>query len=159
MDASSEQGLYSAGVAELERMAAYLRDEATLLRGMPTVVSGVSAIGLRCLSVAGAEAASDQATIEALARRHGYTLARTYVAAPQSVSMVVVAAVLEMVHVARAGAVIVPGMSHLGGSVPAEFARVCSVVMPGHVMLGRAMYPTSAPPPPGDHTGAGVRAL
>ncbi|MFI9411671.1 hypothetical protein [Nocardia gamkensis] len=153
MDASSEQELHSAGVAELERMAAYLRDESMPLRGLPTVAPGLSAIGLRRLSVTVAEAASDQATIEALARRHGYTLARTYVAAPQSVSMVVVAAVLEMVHVARAGAVIVPGLAHLGGSVPAEFARVCSVVMPGHVMLGRALYPTSTPPP----TGAGVR--
>jgi hypothetical protein len=157
MDASSEQGLYSAGVAELERMAAYLRDEFTPSRGLPTETPGGSAIGLRCVSVAGADAARDQATIEALARRHGYTLARTYVAAPQSVSTVVVAAVLEMVHVARAGAVIVPGMSHLGGSVPAEFARVCSVVMPGHVMLGRAMYPTSAPPPPGDRIDGEVR--
>jgi hypothetical protein len=157
MDASSEQGLYSAGAAELERMAAYLRDESMPLVGLPTVAAGGAAIGLRCLSVAGAEAASDQATIEALARRHGYTLARTYVAAPQSVSMVVVAAVLEMVHVARAGAVIVPGIAHLGGSVPAEFTRVCSVVMPGHVMLGRALYPTSAPPPPSDRIDGEVR--
>ncbi|MFF7938743.1 hypothetical protein ACFZC5_03460 [Nocardia gamkensis] len=156
MDASSEQGLYSAGVAELERMAAYLRDESTPSRGLPTETPGGSAIGLRFVSVAGADAARDQATIEALARRHGYTLARTYVAAPQSVSMVVVAAVLEMVHVVRAGAVIVPGMSHLGGSVTAEFARVCSVVMPGHVMLGRALYPTCAPPPAGA-IDAGVR--
>ncbi|MEU1995918.1 hypothetical protein ABZ511_15820 [Nocardia gamkensis] len=155
MDASNEQGLYSAGVAELERMAAYLKDESTPLRGWPT--HGVSAIGLRCLSVAGADAASDQAIIEALARRHGYTLLHTYVVAPQIVSLVIVAAVLEMVHVARAGAVIVPGMAHLGGSVPTEIARVCSVVMPGHVMLGRAMYATSAPPPPGDRIDGEVR--
>lgn len=155
MDASSERGLHAAGVAELERIAAYLRDESTPLRGLPTETPGASAIGLRCVS--GAEAASDQTAIEALARRHDYRLAHTYVTAPQTVSSVVVAAVLEMVHVARAGAVIVPGMAHLGGSVPAEFARVCAVIMPGHVMLGRALYPTSAPPPCGDPIDAGVR--
>lgn len=65
MDASSERGLYSAGVAELERMAAYLRDQSMPLHGSPAEPPGASAIGLRCASVAGAEAASDQATIEA----------------------------------------------------------------------------------------------
>lgn len=145
MDASSRQGLYRAGVPELERIAAYLKDESTPLRGSLTDTHGALAIGMRCAAVAGADAVHDRATIEALARRHGYTLAAIYVVAPQTVSPVAAARVLEMVHVARASAVIVPGMAHLGGSVPADFTRVCSVIMPGHVMLGRALYPTPAP--------------
>ncbi len=150
MNASRGQGLYSAGMAELEGMAAFLKDESTPLRGALTDAQGPLAIGLRCVAVAGTDAVGDQATIEKLARRHGYKLASTYVVAPHTVPLLLTASALEMVHVTRAGAVIVPGMAHLGGSVPAEFTRVCSVIMPGHVMLGRALYPT--PPPSGDNT-------
>ncbi|MET9287472.1 hypothetical protein [Nocardia beijingensis] len=148
MDASSRQGLYSAGTAELRRIAAYLKDESIPLRGALAHTEGALAIGLRCVAVAGADANGDQATIAMLARRHGYTLAATYVVAPDAAPLVAAASVLEMVHVAHAGAVIVPGMAHLGGSVPAEFTRVCSVIMPGHAMLGRALYAT--PPVSGD---------
>lgn len=152
MNAGRGQGLYSAGMSDLERMAAFLKDESTPLRGALTDARDPLAIGLRCSAVADADAVGNQATIETLARQHGYTLASTYVSAPQTVPLVVIASVLEMVHVARAGAVIVPGMAHLGGSVPVEFTRVCSVIMPGHVMLGRTLYPP--PPTSGDNTDA-----
>lgn len=123
MDASSRQGFYSAGIAELRRIAAYLKDESIPLPG-----------------------ALAHTTVAMPARRHRYTLVATYVIAPDTAPLVTAANVLEMVHVARAGAVIVPGMAHLGGSVPAEFTRVCSVIMPGHVMLGRSLYPTPTVP-------------
>ncbi|WP_454197753.1 hypothetical protein [Nocardia sp. Marseille-Q1738] len=105
------------------------------------------AIGFRCDAVAGADTARDEEVIRALANRHGYLLPHILTIESQFDSGALLG-LIERVHVTRAGAVIVPGMAHLGGAAPAALTQTCSVIMPGHVILGRSLYPT-APQPSG----------
>ncbi|WP_330231626.1 hypothetical protein OHA40_03480 [Nocardia sp. NBC_00508] len=136
---------YSAGIADLARMAKWLRDESTDTRASSAVDAETArAIGFRCDAVAGADATRDMGVIQALAHRHGYELPHMLTVASHIDSGALLRLV-EHVHVARAGAVIVPSSAHLGGAVPAVLTQVCSVIMPGHVMLGRCLYPSAQP--------------
>ncbi|WP_040787196.1 hypothetical protein [Nocardia pneumoniae] len=100
----------------------------------------VGALAFRC----NADAARDAEVIRALAIRHGYALPHLFTVESHLDSGALLR-LIERVHVARAGAVIVPGMPHLGGAVPAVLTQVCSVIMPGHVVLGRSLYPAPRP--------------
>ncbi|WP_454197747.1 hypothetical protein [Nocardia sp. Marseille-Q1738] len=155
-DGGTDSGsLYSAGIADLERIAKFLRVESVdTIAGSAVDGETARAIGFRCDAVAGADTARDEEVIRALANRHGYLLPHI-LTIESHIDSGALLGLIERVHVTRAGAVIIPGMTHLGGAVLAVLTQVCSVIMPGHVMLGRSLYPT-APRPSGVDRSAGV---
>ncbi|MEV6322956.1 hypothetical protein AB0M45_17430 [Nocardia sp. NPDC051787] len=146
-DGGTDRGnLYSEGLADLERIAKWLRAESIDTTAGSTVNTETArALGFRCEAVADTDVARDAELIQALANRHGYALPHI-LTVESRIDSGALLALIERVHVTRAGAVIVPGMPHLGGAVPAVLTQVCSVIMPGHVVLGRSLYPTAAQP-------------
>jgi hypothetical protein len=133
-------GLYSDRVGDLQRVLDGLTEATPQTAPEPAGAQPIArAVGFLLDDIDGADPAHDASTIRELADRYGYELTNIYTPAPHV--KVPELWLLERVHVQRAAAVIVPGLAHLGGSVPASLPEVCSVVMPGHVMLGRNLYP------------------